>query len=234
MTRPWAERLLAVFFPNRCAYCGEVVAYPDRLCAACEADLPLISPPACPDCGRARTDCVCQHHRHPYDLVLSPFYYRGVVRRALLRLKAAERPATVRELAARMLRRFVQSGHPLPDGVTYVPMTRRDERDRGYNQSRLLAAEIADGLQLPLIDGLRKVQQTRPQKGLTALERSGNVLGAFDAAPGTDLSGKTLLLIDDLVTTGATAGECAKVLKLYGAEKVILLAAAVDPPRKQK
>lgn len=232
MSRPWVDGLLAVFFPDRCAYCGAVVPHSERMCAACAGDLPLIDQPACPRCGRSKADCDCRQRHRPYDTALAPFYYRDAVRQAILRLKERERPYIARELAARMLRVFLQSGLPLPDGVTYVPMTRRDERDRGYNQSRMLAAEIADGLQLPLIEALRKVQQTRPQKGLTALERSGNVLGAFDAAPGVGLRDKTLLLIDDLVTTGATAGECAKVLKLYGAEKVILLTVAVYPPHK--
>ena len=80
---------------------------------------------------------------------------------------------------------------------------------------------------MPLWAALRKVQQTRPQKQLSAEQRSGNVLGVFDAAPDMALAGKRLLLVDDLMTTGATAGECAKVLKLYGAERVVLLAAAI-------
>lgn len=220
--------LLAAFFPDRCAYCGEVVPHPDRMCRSCEAQLCAVEGEVCPLCGCAKEDCTCEQHRRPYDRCIAPLYYEGPAQRAILRMKERERPYIVRELAARMIRAFLQSGEERPDGVTYVPMTKKDERRRGFNQSRLLAAEVAEGLELPVWTSLDKVQETRPQKSLSAAERSGNVLGVFDRDAAFSPAGKRLLLIDDLVTTGATAGECAKVLKIYGAERVVLLAAAVN------
>ena len=219
--------LLSAFFPDRCAYCGAVVPHPERMCPECAVKLPVVEGETCPLCGCARRDCTCENHRHPYDRCIAPLYYEGPARHVILRMKQRERPYVVRELAARMIRAFLRSGEPLPDAVVYVPMTRKDERQRGFNQSRMLAAEVAEGLAVPLWAALRKVQQTRPQKQLSAEQRSGNVLGVFDAAPDMALAGKRLLLVDDLMTTGATAGECAKVLKLYGAERVVLLAAAI-------
>lgn len=226
--RQMGKALLAAVFPDRCAYCGEVIPHPDRLCAACAADLPIIEPPTCDYCGCGAEDCVCARHPHPYDRCITPLYYERQVRTGILRMKNAEHPYIAEELALRMIRAFLQSGEERPDGVVYVPMTKREERRRGFNQSRLLAEQVAEGLALPVWPVLQKVQETRPQKSLSAMERTGNVLGVFDADITLSVAGKRLLLIDDLVSTGATAGECAKVLKVYGAQRVVLLVAAVN------
>ncbi len=226
--REWKEAAAAILFPERCAYCGQVVAHKQRVCAACAAALPRIVPPACPLCGCHKQDCTCRHRQRLYDRCLSPFYYEGPVRSGVLRLKQRQRPYIVRELAGQMVRTFADSGEERPAGVVYVPMTKRQEKQRGFNQSRLLAAQVARELDLPLWDALVKIQETLPQKSLTAAERTGNVLGVFDWDPAWNRPAGSMLLVDDLVSTGATAGECAKVLKLYGAQRVVLLVAAVN------
>ncbi len=230
--REWSRRLLSAVFPDRCPYCGEVIHHTDRLCENCAGNLVVIEGDTCEFCGLPAKECRCGKRPHPYDRCLAPLYYEKMVRRGVLRMKEQERPYVVEELGLRMIRRFIQSGEARPDGVTFVPMTHREERARGFNQSRLLAMQVAEGLDVPLLSVLQKVQETRPQKTLSALERTGNVLGAFDLTPTADVTGKNLLLIDDLVTTGSTAGECAKVLKLYGAERVVLLTAAINSIRE--
>lgn len=222
------EALLSAVFPDRCAYCGRVVPHPERMCRPCAETLRTVEGETCPLCGCAKADCTCGGRQHPYDRCIVPLYYEGTARRGILRMKERERPYVVRELSSRMIRAFLCSGEEPPHGVVYVPMTKKDERQRGFNQSRMLASEVAEGLELPLWTALRKIQQTRPQKTLTAWERSGNVLGVFDWDSAFSVEGQRVLLVDDLVSTGATAGECAKVLKLYGAERVILLTAAVN------
>lgn len=226
--RQRGKALLAAVFPDRCAYCGEVIPHPDRLCAACAAELPVIEPPTCEHCGFAAGECRCDRRARSYDRCVAPFYYERMVRTGILRMKERERPYIVEELGLRMIRAFLQSGEALPDGVVYIPMTRREERRRDFNQSRLLALQVADGLGLPVWSALKKVQETCPQKSLPAQERSGNVLGVFDPDTAVSVEDKRVLLIDDLVTTGSTAGECAKILKLYGARRVVLLTAAVN------
>lgn len=226
--------VLAAVFPDRCPYCGEVIPHRMGCCSDCAASLMPIEPPVCTLCGCRREDCTCDKHRKPYERCVAPFYYEGRARAGILRMKARERPYVVRELAARMADTWERDYGDIPiDGVTYIPMTRREERRRGFNQSRLLAERVAQQLALPLWPALVKIQETRPQKSLTAYERSGNVLGVFDVDDRCPVAGKRLLLIDDLVSTGSTAGECAKVLKLYGAIEVSLLTAAVNPRRAE-
>jgi ComF family protein len=119
------------------------------------------------------------------------------------------------------------------DCVTAVPMHKRECRERGFNQAQRLAQAVALRLRLPYETLLTKITVTAPQKTLTAVERSGNLLGVFDVCG--DVSGKTILLVDDVITTGATLNECAKMLKLFGAHEVyaVTAAAAVLPSGKK-
>ena len=224
--RSMGKRMLAMVFPNRCAYCGEVVPYPDRICDTCVAILPHISGPACRLCGQAAEDCRCGQASHPYDACVSALYYSGPTQSAILRLKSKDYPYIAEELALTMIRAYRQGGEPLPDAITYIPMTRKEERRRGFNQTRMLAEQVGIGLDRPVVTALQKVQETKPQKAIKGWARSGNVLGAFGRHPDAEIAGKHWLLIDDLVTTGSTAGECAKVLKIYDATAVTLLTAA--------
>ena len=223
------KAVLSAVFPDRCAYCGEVIPRGTACCPACATSLMRIDPPVCPLCGCGRADCGCGKRHHPYDRCVAPFYYEGPARSGILRMKERERPYIIEELACQMAAVWKRDyGDVKLDGVAFIPMIRQEERRRGFNQSRLLAGRVADIFALPLWAALSKIQETRPQKSLTAYERSGNVLGAFDADPAYPVKGKRLLLVDDLVSTGSTAGERAKVLKLYGAAEVSLLTAAVN------
>ncbi len=112
------------------------------------------------------------------------------------------------------------------DGVVYIPMTRDDFEDRGYNQVELMAKEIHFLLDIPVIDALEKYKATKSQKSLNAGERKTNVSGAFRARFEADIKGKKLLLIDDLCTTGNTLSEAARILKEAGASEVIAAAFA--------
>ena len=114
------------------------------------------------------------------------------------------------------------------DTVTYVPMTERAQKKRGYNQSRLLALEISKRLLVPFDTLLVKQCDTKRQHDLTAEERTTNLVGAFGVADGADITGKTVILCDDIKTTGSTLAECVKVLKSCGAKEVYCLCAAIS------
>jgi len=155
--------------------------------------------------------------------------------KSILAFKTAGSAVTAAYLAAEMAKsvRLRTKGMSF-DLITYVPMTERDRRARGFNQARLIAKELAKEFRLPMGDILVKIQETSPQKELTAIRRSGNMLGVFDLAPGTDVRGKRILLVDDIITTGSTLDECAKMLKIYGAESVVAatVAATVLEPKE--
>ena len=108
------------------------------------------------------------------------------------------------------------------DLVTWVPLSRRRLRERGYDQARLLAKATAKELGLPLTPTLHKQRNTQPQSGTgDAAKRRANIAGAYRMKKGVDVTGKRILLMDDIVTTGATLSECARVLGKAGAEQVV-------------
>lgn len=112
------------------------------------------------------------------------------------------------------------------DGIVYVPITARKKRERGYNQSLLLAEAMGRQLQLPVIhDGLIRLYDTEDQHASHPNQRKGNVFGVFEADPAL-VSGKHLLLVDDIITTGATLEECGKMLYLAGCEEICAVTAA--------
>jgi ComF family protein len=113
------------------------------------------------------------------------------------------------------------------DAVTFVPLFPRKQRERTYNQSHLLAAELAPRLRCPLLTRcLRRVRYTATQTHLSMDERAANVRGAFAVSDPDWVAGRNLLLVDDVMTTGATVSECARVLKEAGAGRVYVITVA--------
>ncbi len=231
--RPWVKRLLYAFFPRRCLYCDRVIAPDESLCEDCAPAVPRMEEPCCKHCGCTKSLCRCKKHRHAFDTAVAAMRYEGPVKQVLLRLKQEcddDVTATMAEEMVSALRRRTDAA--ALEAVTFVPMTARDERRREFNQSECLAREVGALLGVPVKPLLRKIYSTAPQKGLPMMERSGNVLGVFDV--NLPLTEKKILLVDDLFTTGATLHECAKMLKLYGAETVTALTfAATVPSEKQ-
>ena len=228
------RQLLAVFFPERCAYCGQVVRCGEGCCSRCAGSLPRILPPVCALCGRSKERCTCRGHRGPLDGLAAPFTYEGVVRQGVLRLKEEGDAIAAATLAAEMAD-TVRRAWPeaAPELVVPVPVTRRKRARKGFNQALLLAEALAGELGLPCVQALVKCRDTRPQKELAAWQRSGNLLGAFDVRPGVPLAGRSLLLVDDVSTTMATLEECAKMLKIQGAAQVLGVTAALAPGKKE-
>lgn len=218
--------LLSILFPERCACCGRVVPPLSGCCESCHGELAIILPPVCSCCGANREDCVCRKHRRHFDRCAVPFYYEGPVKQGILRLKEQDDVDNA-EFFARYMAQVVRReyGSLRFDWIIPVPLTRARRKERGFNQSERLARALSRELTVPVSTALCKVAETRPQKELTALERSGNLLGAFEVE-GADLEGARILLTDDLITTGSTLDECAKMLKLYGASEVCVVTAA--------
>ena len=164
----------------------------------------------------------------------APFYSDGAVYQGLLRLKRFDDPQAIayfaNQMAAVIRREFAEES---PCVVTAVPMLTSERYDRGYNQSELLAKAVAKRLNLPYQPVLTKCYATKPQKSLSAWQRSGNVLGVYDVIHTAEIANKCVLLIDDVLTTGATTDECAKMLKLYGASRVLCAAVAIRLPEKE-
>lgn len=208
----WRERLWCLFLPARCLCCGRAVR-PERLfCPGCVPALPKepLSREFPLSGGGSLAVAAC-------------FPYEKGFRRTLHRLKFQEERALARPLGTLMAEAASSLGEDF-DGVTWVPMSPQKLRRRGYNQSELLAKAVAKELGLPAWDLLEQVRETDTQHNLTRAQRADNVRGAYRAKSAA--LGKRLLLVDDIVTTGATLRACAQGLYGAGAQKVCAVCAA--------
>ena len=189
--------------------------------------------PVCYRCGRTKSDCVCRGRHRQYDRCIAALRYEDGAARAVLALKRYDDAIIIESMATEMVRALrKRSDAAAFDLVTYVPMHKKEERAREYNQSKLLANEVATQLGVPFVCTLTKIYDTRSQKSLRQFERSGNLLGAFDCI--SDVCEKNVLLVDDVITTGATLHECAKMLKIRGAQSVTALVFAATIPKEKK
>lgn len=219
MIKSSLKLLSYAIFPRRCSLCGEVVAVNEEKCENCMAQV-KITGELCKICGSSKEDCKCtKKTKTPeYKQIVAPYYFENNIIKAVHRFKLygytelAEGMGS--EISAVVLDRYKDI---VFDYVTYVPMTKKQLRKRGYNQSKLLASAVAKSIGVPMIDALIKIVQTRSQRGSSAKERRLNLYGAFDVCNGIDLENKTILLIDDVKTTGSTLNECSLTLKSAGA-----------------
>jgi len=233
LKKTW-DKLLELIYPSgiTCDCCKSELIAKTRynLCAKCIENLPLIKGKKCLVCGcpinnEADYCLKCEGKIPSYEINRAPFSYEGIVKDMLLKLKFGGKRYFVNTLAPFMADCFLENGMSA-DIVAFVPMTAKEKRKRGFNQAELLAGEVAKRLSLPVTNALTKMKETKGQKNLTAKERAENLKRAFSAL--NDIfTNKTVLLIDDVFTTGATAEECALALKKAKAKKVFVLTAAV-------
>jgi ComF family protein len=222
---------LMALFPARCLGCGRRGA---AFCSACWADLPRLRPPLCPRCSRPErsgTRCRdCQRAGPALTAVRAACVYGGPVGLAVRRLKYSQERHLVEPLAA-LLQESLESRPIAVDALVPVPLDAARGRDRGYNQATLLAAPVASALGVALAPGwLRRTRATRPQVGLSGRERRANVRGAFACPEPAAVAERRVLLVDDVMTTGATLEACAEALVAAGAAGVWGLVVARDLP----
>jgi len=216
------QAFLDVLFPPRCVACGEQGTF---LCRACVEAMPRALPPRCPLCWqperRGEVCGRCAQARPAFAGARSLHLYQGPVREAVHALKYDHLSALARPMAAHMAAYLEAEALPV-DMVVPVPLFGRRQRLRGYNQSALLAREVARlGRGLPLAEGgLARRRDTPPQaRSVDAEARSRNVTGAF-VGERRRVEGRRVLLVDDVMTTGATLDACAGALRQAGAASV--------------
>lgn len=165
----------------------------------------------------------------PFSRILYYGIYEGALKKAVHLLKFGG----IRRLSKPLSALLADLPLPPVDGIIPVPLHRKKLRAREFNQTALLARLLAKNLQVPLIaDSLRKERDTPPQTEVSGRERMKNVKGVFSVIE--KVEGLDLLLVDDVVTTGATAGECAKVLVKAGAKSVTVVCLARSMPRQNR
>lgn len=214
---------------SRCMLCGVDVFDESGFCEKCLSKVTFNNGKTCLRCGVAlhgeENYCGnCAFDKVYFDRAYSPLCYGGGVQQAILSMKYSGF-ATNAKVFAGYLARCCEQNRIQFDVVTFVPMTKISQKRRGYNQARLLAESFCDIMKAePPRELLFKVKDTVPQENLGHAERKENLIAAFAAKE--DLHGKTVLVIDDVKTTGATLNECAKALKKKGAQKVVCLTVA--------
>jgi ComF family protein len=212
-------RALEIVFPPRCAGCARG-AWP--FCPACRRSLQVLSPPWCRRCGAPGTtvDACAECPPPPIDLARAPFRYAGPAKAAIHRLKFAG----WRSVAAALADGIVALELPPVDAVTWVPLARRRLGERGFDQARALAVAIGRRLDVPVARSVSRAAAEGSQARRGAAERRVAVRGAF--APAGRRMPARVLLVDDVLTTGATAADCARAIRETGAQVVVLATAA--------
>ncbi len=218
---------LNLLFPQWCIGCGKEGIL---ICSSCQSSLPRVMPPLCPKCGRPQPSGIlcpsCVSWRAEIDGIRAPFRFDGVMRQAIYQLKYRNLRTLAAPLA-RLLNDYLVTS-PVPGEVLVpVPLHQKRLRERGYNQSSLLARELSKLINLPVIDDcLLRQRHALPQaRTPTVEERQSNVANAFTCRDDR-LRDKRVLLFDDVATSGATLGACATALKAAGATSVWGLALA--------
>ncbi len=219
-----------------CDVCGNELVSKTRyrLCGECIESLPFIEGHRCLACGIPLKDEAdycnrCIRDRGEFIKNRAPFVYTGDVRRLVYALKFGKKKYIAQTLGALMADEYLKSAMDA-DIIVFVPMTQKEEKDRGFNQSELLAMEVGSRLNISVLPALAKIKDTSPQKKLSGIERKSNLEGAF-ACLFEEVKGRKILLIDDIFTTGATANECSKVLLKAKAREVSVLTCAVALPK---
>ena len=214
------EAFLNLLFPPKCVLCGKLLEKDETdLCRSCRVDSP---------------ECRKNNLKFSFlDSWAAVWYYEGYIRKSLHRYKFGRArhyaPVYGRMLAMKLLNEYPEGF----DILTWVPVSRWRKFTRGYDQVELLADAVGKELGMIPVRTLRKIRNNRPQSGISGLaKRRANVLGVYRAIDPETVRGKRILLLDDIITTGATAGECARVLLTAGAREVHCGCIAVASKRK--
>ena len=225
-----ADRLTAIFFPNRCCGCGAVIYCDTELCEDCAVRRAHFSYErgCCKRCGQHRTDCVCEP-RSLFGKAVFAFFYTDSVKHTVHQFKFFGKTFYGKLFAKQMYVSAVESGI-LTDAcfVVPVPMHGLKKLHRGFNQTELLAREFSKISGVPYLNVLKKLTFSPSQHDLDLIERMGNVAGTFEVKEKYVQAVKNakIILVDDVMTTHATMNEAAKTLLIFGADSVDALTVA--------
>lgn len=198
---------------EQCVICSEYSEEGEALCTKCRKKL-----------KRCTQSFYIGHNEEKY-LVWSVFYYSNIVKELIIRLKYKS-DFICGEILAKCMLELVKSNELQFDLISYVPMTKKALKKRGYNQSEFLASYLSRFLNIPVICNLIKTEDTKDQIGLNGEERWSNMEKCFEIKKNEIIKNKNILLVDDVITTGATAFHCAHKLKESGINNIYILTIA--------
>lgn len=198
--------VLSLFYPEQCPYCSGIIKHKENACNNCKKEFPPYT-----FTRIAKGGYYCY----------SPFSYSGRFKTAVKRMKFNNHPEYSKKLVFPMAETINKNIENMDfDYITYVPMHKRKFNQRGYNQAELLAIDLGKLLNIPCADVLIKIKDNKEQHTCPKKERNQNVKGVYEKINPENIKGKNILIVDDIITTGCTLGECCKVLNKNGASKI--------------
>lgn len=206
--------ILTLLFPPKCTLCHKVLCKDETdLCHSCRKNAPEFK----------KAKRKFQFIAHWTAL----WYYKDDVRRSIHRFKFGNR-RSYGPVYGRLLASHLQTADPGSyDLLTWVPVSGLRKLKRGYDQSALLAKALGHELGIPVVRTLKKIRHTPPQSSIHGMaKRRANVMGAYQPVDSSQIRGKRIILVDDVITTGATASECALTMKIAGAKEILFAAVA--------
>ena len=213
-----SRNILDFFFPRRCPFCG-AVAGKELLCNKGLRSLPFTGEHAV--------------REGTFGRCAAPLYYENRVREAILQFKFKAKLGGLSCFGMLMAECAAEHYSGAFDAITWVPVSKKRLKKRGFDQTRYLTGSMCVDWHVAPIETLRKVTDNPPQSTLeTEEQRRANVLGVYEAVNAEQFRGKRLLLVDDILTTGATLSECVRVLKEAGAGEVMCLTLAMSREKK--
>ena len=208
----WLANLL---YPRKCVFCGKLLNQEELdLCTHCKDQLPVFSG------SKINLSFLAQW--------TGLWYYKDVVRESVLRFKFRRCRGYAHTYGTLLARKLQEPEYSQWDVLTWIPISGIRKWFRGYDQAELIGQAVAKELGIPLMQTLRKVRHTKPQSGMgNVAHRRANILGAYEVVDAALVKRQRILLLDDIVTTGATASEAARTLLIAGAKEVKLATVAV-------
>ncbi len=189
----------SAFFPEHCPYCNESIT---------------AGKPACDDCVKLFPETHIEKYANGGFRCVSPFPYDGVFAKAVKMFKFSDRTDYAQKLSLKISEVIKNQYNNIQfDYVTCVPMHKNQIKERGYNQSKLLAKNVSKQIRTDYCDLLVKIKENDTQHSLSGAQRRNNVKGVYKAINTDKINGNTILVIDDIITTGYTLGECCNVLR---------------------
>lgn len=218
-------------FPSKCLICGCQSNENSIFCSRCFSKITIIDYPFCKICGKIlessfEEDCICNtclKFPRNFELARSLFQYDKVSKQIVMMIKKQSDNFAAKD-CSRMIYSKYENILKTADFIVPVPSYWSRILKRGYNPADIIAIELSKISDIPFVDALKRIRKTQYQKNKQIYERFENVKDAFSCR--TDLSEKTIILVDDVFTTGATLNECSKVLKTQGCEKIFCITIA--------
>lgn len=223
------QKAIRLIFPKTCKNCKRILAYNEYSCNCSNDGIEKLSDKSCLHCANELDNCSCNGKFSVYlDNVAAVYIYNDIIKQQLIEFKFHEKKSLSKYFAADMSKRVDTVFNDVKfDYVSFVPMYKKDFYERGYNQSQLLAKDLSHHINVPFKTVLTKITPTKKQHQQKAKDRYANIKNAF-ALTDVDVQGKTILICDDIKTTGNTLKSCCDVLLENGAKEVYCICVAIS------